>query len=479
MQHHANTFPDDKISQILSNNFYVDNLIVTGNDLSDLQNTYQEAYDRMRAGGFILRSWNSNSYELRDKMAHDGRLVEHTCEEEKVLGYRYNFKEDTLSIAPCKIDSLANTKRKVLSQTSKLFDPISFALPITIKGKILMRKIWKLDVGWDEVLPQDICNEMKKISKDLELVSKISFPRQALNVNNTYGLHIFCDSSVESYGFVAYAVDDDNKRTFLYAKSKLAPLNRRNEHSIPTLELLGVILAFKCLPSLLDSYKGMQLQFINICVDAQVVLSWLLTKETKVKSKFLRNRVLDAVCLKDELVKTYHIPVTYHYVNTDHNPADLVTKGLSYKQYLDKLQFWLEGPQWLCNNFKQWPEYPLLSISRTQQSIINTLSTTQPPKVNTGVININKFSSLNRLIKCTSFIYKFLSKVKVCDPIKKAWNYWIKKSQEEYFHEELSFLSSPDSEIKLLPLVSHLNLFIDPQGILRSRGRISKCLYVL
>ena len=478
MQHHANTFPNDKVSHILSNNFYVDNLIITGNDISDLQHIYHEAYDRMKAGGFTLRSWTSNSHELRHKMAHDGKLVEHTSEEEKVLGYKYNVKQDTLSIAPCKLDSEANTKRKVLSQTSKLFDPINFALPITIRGKILMRKIWKLGLGWDDQLPQDITNEMKKLSKDLNMVSELSFPRQALNENNSYGLHIFCDSSAEAYGFVAYAVDSNNVSTFVYAKSKLAPLNRRNEHSIPTLELMGVILALKCLPSILDSYKSMQIQFINICVDAQVVLNWLLTKETKVKSKFLRNRVKDALCFKDELIQKYNIPVAYHYVNTDHNPADLVTKGLSFNKYLDKMHFWLQGPQWLCNNFKQWPEYPLLSISPSQKQNVNTLCTTLPPKVNTGVININKYSSLNRLIKCTSYLYKFLSKVKDCDPQKRAWNYWIKTAQQEYFAEELTFLLSQTNKDKVAPLlVSNLNLFLDPQGIIRSRGRISKCLY--
>ena len=31
MKHHANSFPDDKLSKILANNFYVDNLLVTGN----------------------------------------------------------------------------------------------------------------------------------------------------------------------------------------------------------------------------------------------------------------------------------------------------------------------------------------------------------------------------------------------------------------------------------------------------------------
>ena len=478
MQNHAKSYPEDEVSNILSNNFYVDNLIITGNKVSEMNDIYQEAYDRMKAGGFILRSWNSNSIELRDQMAHDGRLVEHTCEEEKVLGYRYNVSQDSLSIAPCKIDMDLNTKRKVLSQTSKIFDPLSFVLPITIRGKILMRKIWKLEVGWDDQLPKEICDEMKRLSKDLEMLSELSFPRQAINESHSYGLHIFCDSSAESYGFVAYAVDSQNQSTFLYAKSKLAPLNKRKEHSIPTLELLGVILAFKCLPSILDSYKGMQIQFLNICVDAQVVLNWLLTKETKVKSKFLRNRVLDACGLKEDLVKKYNIPIAYHYVNTEENPADLVTKGLSYSKYLNKMRFWLEGPQWLSNDFKQWPEYPLLSISPDQKQKISTSCNVQLNKVNTGVLNINKFSSLNKLINCTSYMYKFLGNIKFCDPKRKAWEYWIKKAQEEYFQDELTFLNNVNKNDKLIPpLVSNLNLFVDDKGMIRSRGRISKCLY--
>ena len=49
---------------------------------------------------------------------------------------------------------------------------------------------------------------------------------------------------------------------------------------------MGVILAFKFLPTILEAHNYIQFQFINICVDAQVVLNWLITKEPKVKSKF-------------------------------------------------------------------------------------------------------------------------------------------------------------------------------------------------
>ena len=377
-------------------------------------------------------------------MAKDGRLVEHSSEEEKVLGYRYNVKSDSLNIAQCKIDPQANTKRKVLSQTSKTFDPLNFALPVTIRGKLLMRKIWKLEVGWDDPLPEEICSEMKKLSRDLEMLSEVSFPRQALNEKSAYGLHIFCDSSAEAYGFVAYAVDEEGRSKYLHSKSKLAPLNKRNEHSIPTLELMGVILALKCLPTILEAYQNIQIQFVNICVDAQVVLNWLLTKETKVKSKFLKNRVIEDDALKEEIAKKFKVPVAYHYVHTEENPADVITKGLSYSKYLEKQKFWLEGPQWLTNDFHLWPQYPLLSISSTQKGKIMTACTLQPPKVNTGIVNINKYSSFEGLLKGTAYLFKFLSKIKDCDPKKKAFEYWVKVAQSECYTKELDFLNKPN-----------------------------------
>ena len=88
--------------------------------------------------------------------------------------------KDTLSLAPCTIDSEAYTKRKILSQTSKVFDPLNLALPVTIRGRILMRKVWKLCVDWDSQLPKEICDKMKHLSRDLEMLSELSFPRQAL-----------------------------------------------------------------------------------------------------------------------------------------------------------------------------------------------------------------------------------------------------------------------------------------------------------
>ena len=252
MKYHASTYPDDKCMQILIDNFYVDNLIITGNDLNEMQGLYQLSSQRMQEGGFTLRSWNSNSIELREKMKYDKKLVEHMCEEDKVLGYKYNVNNDTLSISSCTVQAVADTKSKVLSQIFKVYDPLNLTLPVTIRGRVLMRKVWKLKVDWDQQVPKEI----KTISKDFEKLSELSFVRKGVSEQESYGLHIFCDSSTEAYGFVVYAFSQDNKNSFLFAKSKLAPLRKGNEHSIPTLELMGVILALRCLSTVIEAYSN-------------------------------------------------------------------------------------------------------------------------------------------------------------------------------------------------------------------------------
>ena len=482
MRHHVESFPEDKCKEILSNNFYVDNLLITGNNVEEMKDLYNQSYERMKRGGFLLRSWNSNSIELKDQMKADQRLVEHSCEQERVLGYKYNVTRDTLSVAHCNLVPSADTKRKVLSQTSKVYDPLNLTLPVTVRGRVLMRKIWKLEAGWDDKLPKDICNEMKNLTRDLEMLSTLEFPRFALNEGGSYGLHIFTDSSVEAYGFVAYAVNENNESSYLFSKSKLAPLSKRNEHSVPTLELMGVILAYKCLPTLLDAYSNIQFQFINISVDAQVVLNWLITKETKVKGKFVRNRVLETDCLREDISRKYKLPVVYHYVNTSENPADLVTRGLTYSKFLEKLPLWLKGPSWLTNNFDDWPSFPMLSVSEGCKQRVNTACHLQVNKVNTGILNLNKYSNFNTLMKVTSNMFKWLSKIKDCDPMSKAIDYWVKTAQAECFAAEIKFLTentvSNDTRDSNVPhLVMNLNLYVDQNGILRSRGRISKCRY--
>ena len=481
MQHHVSKYPDDKCTQILLNNFYVDNLIITGNDLDELKTIYKTSYDRMSDGGFILRSWNSNSEDLNELFTDDLNMAEHGCDEEKLLGYRYNLSNDTIHVAKVDLNSKANTKREVLSGISKIFDPLSLVLPITIKGRILMRKIWSsnLKLQWDDVLPTDLSAEWEKLSIDFANIFDISFDRATLNEDLSYGLHIFCDSSQTSFGFVMYGTHLDESN-FLFAKAKIAPMKN---YSIPTLELMSVVLAFKCLPEVLSAYDNIKFEFVNIIVDAQVVLSWLLSDELKTKSKFVKNRLKEVQCAKVEILDKFKLKTHFNYVNTNENPADMITRGISSKKFKENLQFWIHGPQWLSNDFEKWPKHQLLSLAPDVKKLtlvnmnLNNSCVEQEIEQNC-IIDIKSYSSLNKLLRVTSYVFKFYQKTLKLNinPDDYATTFWIKQMQKECFSKEIEFLQQGKNE-NIPSLVNNLNLFLDATGILRTRGRISKSIF--
>lgn len=89
-------------------------------------------------------------------------------------------------------------------------------------------KFWKLDTGYPGMmLPKEICTEIKILHRGLEMLSELPFLRQTLQEQNSHGLHIFYNSSVESPLDLYLMLSQDNKASFPFSKPKYAPLNKR------------------------------------------------------------------------------------------------------------------------------------------------------------------------------------------------------------------------------------------------------------
>ena len=99
-------------------------------------------------------------------------------------------------------------------------------------------------------------------------------------------------------------------------------------------------MAFKCLPSILSGLAHKNKQAIYIGVDAQIVLSWILTKNVKAKNVFASNRIKDISNFRAEISTNHGIDVRFKYIPTDLNVADLVTKGISLKTLKGRLEIW-------------------------------------------------------------------------------------------------------------------------------------------
>ena len=120
--------------EILKSNFYVDNLIVTSNSTEFLEKVYSKSLNRIKQGGFCLCYWNSNGQALQTVMSKDGSLAHHGNNYKKVLSLKfYSLETDSIQLSDSVLDSSANTKRSILSQISKIFDPLGLLFPLLLR----------------------------------------------------------------------------------------------------------------------------------------------------------------------------------------------------------------------------------------------------------------------------------------------------------------------------------------------------------
>ncbi len=147
-----------KVTQDMKDNLYVDNIITGCDSVNEVFDYYEESREVMADAGFNLRSWATNSKLLKEQAAKD-KVLDADSPIANVLGLRWNTVSDTLSLvqkSPPPTDSGVVTKREILKESSKIFDPLGLISPVSVKAKILMQEVWQQNLDWDEPVSQDI-----------------------------------------------------------------------------------------------------------------------------------------------------------------------------------------------------------------------------------------------------------------------------------------------------------------------------------
>ena len=151
-----------------------------------------------------------------------------------VLGLKWDHKQDTLKVSRriCSRDcSKPITQRIVLSVVSAVFDPIGLIIPYTIKARLLLKEIWRVNgQRWDDHLPDDISDRSLEWCSALPKLEQFSIPRSFFpGIPEHIELHVFDDSSAEVFCAVAYlrgkiAGATHTKVSFVFAKARVAPM---------------------------------------------------------------------------------------------------------------------------------------------------------------------------------------------------------------------------------------------------------------
>ena len=462
----------DQVSTDMLRNLYVDDLASGTSDDDSAVNYYQDARDKMSPVGFNLRSWSSNSPGVQRLAAKDHVLD--TSPTKKVLGMLWNIPSDTLQFSFKQATSPPplSTKREVLQETAKVFDPLGLLQPVTVAAKILIQELWKEGIDWDEPLPPSLDQKWRAVAEEIGDATKLEFPRRYFTSDGSVDssdteLHVFADASQKAYGAAAYLVRE-NQSSLAMAKSRVAPT--RKKLTLPELELMAALTAAR-----LASYLQEQLQVTRVTLwsDSQIVLHWL--RSTKLLKPFINTRIQE--------VKNLTSISNWKYCPTTDNPSDLLTRGITAHQ-LKTSSLWKHGPTWLPNR-SQWPSWPtteVLHLSVTETSIEGSTAHGSVPVQQQGLhrlINPSDFSSLPRLLRVTAYVFRFVQllqkKVVQQGPITAmeydhAMTKWVKNRQSVVFHAEVDNLSTKSRH--RTTLVRQLRLFLDDGGLLRCGGRI-------
>ena len=402
LQHHLKQHTS-AMSHDMQANLYVDNVISGCDTEQEAVKYYKEARTIMSSANFNLQSWSSNSAELKAIATQENAYDDSTSV--NILGLRWNPTTDKISLA-AKSSVLAHddliTKREVLQDLSKIYDPLGFIAPVVIRAKMLMQKLWQLKVTWDEPLNDDLQAEWKHIATDLKNAKQFSVSRCYFNARITHpSIHCFADASQHAYGAIVFLIQD-NQASFVIAKTRVAPLKTL---TIPRLELMAALVAIRLTHFVLDAIPAYDPPTF-IWSDSQIVLHWV--RSQKPLPTFVRHRVIE--------MKSLLPNATWNYCPTAENPADLLSRGTT-TEVLTSSSLWQHGPKWLPTPNKwpssQLPPIPPLVLAAT---VATEFVPTVPTLPDTGlhcIILIDRHSTLCKLLAVTAYVIRFADNLKV------------------------------------------------------------------
>lgn len=329
--------------------FYVDDGLTGADSMTEALTLRHQLTNLLKRGQFELAKWASNKRELLE--SNNPTFLEiREPEIKSVLGLRWVPEGDTFVY---KIDPKSSkenwTKREILSEIGKLYDPNGYISPVVITAKIIMQKIWMEKIDWDDQASPTIQVQWTNFLRDLMDLNKISIPRW-LGMKGIWHseLHTFSDASEAAYAAVVYVktttVDGNVFIRLVQSKTKVAPLKKL---TVPRLELCGAHIAAKLAEVVLNEFEN-RISHCYFWTDSQIVLLWLTKASSQLKT-FVANRV---AAIQH---KTIEKGFGWKWVAGENNPADLASRGIQASN-LATNSLWWNGPDWLKLTESNWPK---------------------------------------------------------------------------------------------------------------------------
>lgn len=392
-------------SKRVKTDFYVDDGLSGSHSIESAQSLRKELSNLFDSGSLPLRKWASNEEAALNGVPPEHRAISSSIDLEldesiKTVGMGWTPATDKITFS-IKMSSLTQTdhitKRQLLSDSSKLYDPAGILSPITVMSKLLMQKIWKTGTNWDEHVGKSIQNEWDVQRNELPIIGDIKIDRwfHTLPTSQIY-LHGFCDSSEKAMAAVVYVVSNTNgivNSSLVCAKTKVAPID---PVSIPRLELCGAVLLAKLMNRVATNFN-IEPTHVHLWTDSEIVLYWLQHHASHWKT-FVAHRINEI----QQLFDASH----WNHVRTHENPADIASRGALPSEVKDN-SLWFHGPTWLLLSQDHWPNERPRPPAFTDSEAKTNINAIIIPKSDSDFIK--QFCTLSKLLRISALCLRFIN----------------------------------------------------------------------
>lgn len=462
-------------AKTIMEDFYVDDLL-SGRDTVIEAIKAKDQITEILRGKFALKKWSSNNAEFLRSVNPQDRTSKASLDINldgivKALGVSWNLKHDEFeynyTLPPV---SKIITKRNILADLQKLFDPLGWIAPVIVKAKILIKNLWLTGKAWDEKIPNDVELEWIHLRNDFNNVKDIKIQRWMNTLSteiNNVTIHGFCDASMNAMAAVVYCrvVQPDGTVTIqiVAAKTKVAPVKTI---SLPRLELCGALLLSKLLRNV---HKAMRIPANNIYAwtDSSVVLAWLSGSPNRWKP-FVANRVVEIL---DNVSGSQ-----WHHVVSENNSADVASRGCTVTE-LRQNHLWWKGPLWLSKKeitFTKLHEVTTDLEKRVKTTVLLNIMNQEDKRV----LQFENYDNLkelqNTIIYCKRFMNLHKNKINgpiTTEELKEALNICIKEAQNIEFEDDIENIKKY-KHVKQNSRLKCLNPYLDENNIIRVGGRL-------
>jgi hypothetical protein len=231
-----------------------------------------------------------------------------------------------------------NNVGDVLSQLDSTYDPLQTVGPYLMMDKLLLQQFWQDKEDWKKPLDKEQQQRwlewmtgLRDI-EDLRVPSWYGFPK-----GTVVTLSSCSDASDTGYGAASCFHAPGYETAFVAAKGKVIG----KKLSTPRSELQALVVSCRLTKTILkETEEVVSVGKIVFWMASTAVYFWVRNQKDRYVP-FVANRLAEIHDVLEEL-KQYQPEV--RYLNMKENPADLLRRVRTVKEFKEQFNFWVKGP---------------------------------------------------------------------------------------------------------------------------------------